>query len=188
MNIHSYSDTSTLDRQTITNMRTFERNIPSKPLQSYLDVRPVSTKYALLPVIDLRANNSTTQPLIQYATYSQSSVYNPADGAPWCGYASNVNDESILRNQVYALQKCSQSVYIPSSKSSLYEHKFKNSHPVSQPHSGLFQTDTYHTTNHNQGNNIGYAMFNNDTRHQLRSLTGLTNPNNVKQSQANGTK
>ena len=121
MNIHSYVDNSTLERQMVTNMRTFERIIPSQPLQPYLDARPSSTKYSLLPIVDPR--KEVNVPLIQRATYDQHSVYNPGDGAPWCGYASNVNNESLLRNQVYALQKCSQSVYIPSSKSSLYVYK-----------------------------------------------------------------
>jgi hypothetical protein len=169
MDIKSYNDSSTLQRQIITNMRTFERIIPSQTLQPYLDSRPASTKYALLPIIDLRTNNEP--PLIQSATYSQESVYNPGDGAPWSGYASNINNESILRNQIYALQKCSQSVYIPSTKSNLYEHKFKNSYPMKQPHDGLFKDDKLSTTIHNQGNKIGYSMFNNSTRYQLKSLT-----------------
>jgi hypothetical protein len=169
MDIKSYNDSSTLQRQIITNMRTFERIIPSQTLQPYLDSRPVSTKYALLPIIDLRTNNEP--PLIQSATYSQESVYNPGDGAPWSGYASNINNESILRNQIYALQKCSQSVYIPSTQSNLYEHKFKNSYPMKQPHNGLFKDDKLSTKMHNQGNKIGYSMFNNSTRHQLKCLT-----------------
>lgn len=169
MDIHSYNDSSTLQRQMVTNMRTFERVIPSKSLQPYLDSRPVSTKYALMPIIDLRTTYET--PLIQRGTYSQESVYNPGDNAPWSGYASNVNNESLLRNQVYALQKCSQSVYIPSTSSTLYEHKFKNNYHVSQTHNGLFETNKLSTKMHNQGNKIGYSMFNNSTRHQLKSLT-----------------
>lgn len=170
MNIHNYSDSSTLERQMVTNMRTFERIIPSSPLQPYLESRPVSTKYALLPIIDLRTESDVH--LIQQPTYTPSKVYNTGNnGAPWCGYATNVNDESLLRNQVYALQKCSQSVYIPSSKSDLYNYKFKNSNPINQTHDGLFRKEKLHTTAHNGGDKIGYAMFNNSTRHQLKSLT-----------------
>ena len=36
------------------NQELYERNIPSAPLQPYLDVRPVSTKYSILPIVDPR--------------------------------------------------------------------------------------------------------------------------------------
>lgn len=169
MNIHSYVDNSTLERQMVTNMRTFERIIPSQPLQSYLDVRPSSTKYSLLPIVDPR--KEVNVPLIQRSTYSQGSVYNPGTGAPWCGYASNVNNESLLRNQVYALQKCSQSVYIPSSKSDLYVHKTANSYPVEQTHKYLFKDNTFSKKPFQHKNYIGHALFNNPTRQQLKNLT-----------------
>jgi hypothetical protein len=169
MNIHSYADNSTLERQMITNMRTFERIIPSQPLQPYLDVRPASTKYSLFPVVDPRKEINV--PLIQRATYNQKSVYNPGDNAPWCGYANNVNQESLLRNQVYALQKCSQSVYIPSSKSSLYVHKTTNSNPVAQTHPNLFKEQTFSNKPFQHKQHIGYALFNNSTRCQLKNLT-----------------
>lgn len=169
MNIHNYNDNSTLERQIITNMRTFERVIPSQPLQPYLDARPASTKYSLLPIVDPRKEINV--PLIQRATYDQHSVYNPGDGAPWCGYASNVNNESLLRNQVYALQKCSQSVYIPSSESSLYVHKTTNIYPVEQTHKYLFEDQTFSKKPFQHSQHIGYSMFNNSTRCQLKNLT-----------------
>lgn len=170
MNIHNYNDNSTLERQMITNMRTFERIIPSQPLQSYLEARPSSTKYSLLPIVDPRKEINV--PLIQRATYTPESVYNPGnDGAPWSGYASNVNNESLLRNQVYALQKCSQSEYIPSSKSSLYVHKTTNIYPVEQTHKYLFKDETFSKKSFQHSQHIGYSMFNNATRCQLKNLT-----------------
>lgn len=169
MNIHAYNDNSTLERQMITNMRTFERIIPSQPLQPYLDSRPASTKYSLLPIVDPR--KEVNVPLIQRATYSQETIYNPGDSAPWSGYASNVNNESLLRNQVYALQKCSQSVYIPSSESSLYVYKTTNIYPVEQPHKYLFKDETFSNKPFQHSQHIGYAMFNNSTRCQLKDLT-----------------
>jgi hypothetical protein len=169
MNIHTYTDNSTLERQMITNMRTFERIIPSQPLQPYLDVRPSSTKYSLLPIVDPR--KEITVPLIQRATYSQETFFNPSDNAPWCGYASNVNNESLLRNQVYALQKCSQSVYIPSTTSSLYIHKTSNSYSAEQPHKNLFKDETFSKKTVQHKNHIGYELFNNPTRQQLKNLT-----------------
>ena len=169
MNIHNYNDNSTLERQIITNMRTFERVIPSQPLQPYLDARPASTKYSLLPIVDPRKEINV--PLVQRATFNEKSVYNPGDSAPWSGYSSNINNESLLRNQVYALQKCNQSIYIPSSSSGLYSHKMTNTTPVEQNHKYLFKDETFSKKTFNQEKYIGYAMFNNNTRNQLKNLT-----------------
>jgi hypothetical protein len=170
-------------------MRTFERNISSQPLQPYLDSRPASTKYSLLPIVDPRKEINV--PLIQRATYDTTQIFNPGNNtAPWSGYATNVNNESLLRNQVYALQKCSQSVYIPSSKSDLYIHKTTNMYPVEQPFKNLFKEETFskttpetlpqiiqstqqqqQTNKKSNSSNIGYALFNNSTRCQLKDLT-----------------
>ena len=106
------------------NSRIYERNIPSQPLQPYIDVRAVSTKYSYLPIVDPRKNISV--PLIRLPDYSPHKVFNPGNTtSPWSGFASNVNLESELRNQVYALQKCSQSVYVPNSNSDLYNYHFQ---------------------------------------------------------------
>ena len=40
--------------------------------------------------------------------------------APFSGFVENVDVESVLRNQIFALQKNDQAVYVPSSKSDLY--------------------------------------------------------------------
>ena len=169
MNIHNYSDNSTLERQAITNMRTFERIIPSNPLQPYIDARPASTKYSLIPIVDPRKEINI--PMVQRPTYNPKNTFNPGYRAPWSGYASNVNNESLLRNQVYALQKCSQSEYIPSSNSDLYVYKTQNSFPVEQPFKQLFEEQTFKQTNFKHKSHIGYDMFNNSTRVQLKNLT-----------------
>lgn len=171
MNINSFADQSTLERQNTVYLRSSIRNIPSKQLQPYLDARPVQTKYSILPVVDARKTVET--PLVQQATYNPGSVYNPGnDFAPWSGYASNVNHETELRNQVYALQSCAQSVYIPSSKSNLYNINWKNNNEPSQPFPDLFKTDKFCPVNPNpEPNKIGYALFNNATRQQLKDLT-----------------
>jgi hypothetical protein len=38
------------DIHNITNMRIYDRNIPSQMLQPYIDVRPVMTKYSYFPI------------------------------------------------------------------------------------------------------------------------------------------
>lgn len=153
-----------------TNTRIYNRNIPSEQLQPYIDVRPVMTKFSHFPIVDAR--RELTVPLIQLPTFNVNQVFNPGNTeSPWSGFASNVNVESELRNQVYALQKCSQSVYVPSSKSDLYNYNFKT---VTQPnpHELLFQKESFSTFDPNpNANKIGTNLFYNDTRVQLRELT-----------------
>ena len=78
------------------------RNIPSAPLQPQFGIRPVSTKYAIMPIIDRRA--PATVPLEVEPTYNPELVFNPGSShAPWSGFASSINEESALRNQFFAL-------------------------------------------------------------------------------------
>ena len=157
-----FSDNSILERSNITNNRLNERIISSQVLQPYLDARPVSTKYSILPIVDLRKPISV--PMRQSATYNQRAIFNPGDSAPWSGYASQINTESQLKNQIFALQKGSQSVYVPSSNSDLYQCKWETK-PEMQPFPDLFRTEQFDTFNPNPSNN-GYGVFSNHTREQ----------------------
>jgi len=171
MNIYGYQDQPTSLRQQTIYQRSYVRNIPSSPLQPYLDSRPASTKYSIMPIVDLREPIKT--PLKQEAVYNPYQTFNPGnDTAPWSGYSSNINVESDLRNQVYALQNCSQAVYVPSSDSSLYNVKWQNSNKVQQPFPNLFKEQNFQQFNPNSHpNDIGYSLFNNATRQQLKDLT-----------------
>jgi hypothetical protein len=156
-----------------TNARIYDRNIPSQPLQPYLDVRPVMTKYSYFPIVDPR--KELTVPFHQMPTYNVNTVFNPGNTqSPWSGFASNINKESELRNQVYAIQKCSQSVYVPNSNSDLYNYKFKTiSKP--NPHELLFQNESFYNFNPNPDpNKVGSIMFMNPTRVQVRDMTKQT--------------
>ena len=156
-----------------TNMRIYDRNIPSQMLQPYIDVRPVMTKYSYFPIVDPRKNNSV--PLTVQPTFNPHAVFNPGNTtSPWSGFASNVNTESELRNQIYALQKCSQSVYVPSSKSDLYNYGFTPK-PTPQSHSLLFEKDSFSQFNPNpDSKTVGAEMFFNSTRVQVRDMTKQT--------------
>ena len=174
--INEFDNLPTSARQIIMNRRTYIRNVPSQPLQPYLNARPVLTKYSIMPIVDPRREIST--PLIQQATYNPSQIFNPGnDFAPWSGFASNVNRESELRNQIFALQECSQATYIPKSNSSLYNINWKNpGTPVNQPFPDLFNKQEFGPTNTNdESKKIGYALFNNATRQQLKELTKTKN-------------
>lgn len=174
MDIHSYIDQPSSQRQQTVYLRTYERNIPSQPLQPYLDARPVMTKYSILPIVDIRKPVNT--PLVQQATYTPEKIFNPGnDFGPWSGYASNINRETELRNQIFALQSCPQGIYIPSSKSNLYKVNWQNTNKIQQPFPTLFQNEQFYPYNPNPNpEKIGYALFNNATRQQTKDLTKET--------------
>ena len=163
------------DVQKATNHRIYDRNIPSQFLQPYLSVRPVMTKYSIMPIVDPRAPINV--PMIQMPVYNSEKVFNPGNTqSPWSGFAAAINTESELRNQIFALQRCSQSVYVPTSSSDLYHVSFNpekggNNH---QPFPGLFHKESFSPFNPNPSpSSIGDELFNNNTRVQVRGLTNM---------------
>jgi hypothetical protein len=176
MENYSYQDQPSSNKQVTTYQRSYMRNIPSHKLQPYLNSRPVPTKYNVLPIVDSRKDSEV--PLIQHATYNQPTQFNPSNSkGPWSGYASNINHESELRNQIFALQRNTQAAYMPSSKSNLYDVKWKNNENHEQPFPQLFESQNFLPFNTNPySNTIGYALFNNATRQQLKDV----NNNNYK--------
>lgn len=169
LNPFEYKDNAPSITEKINNFRTYERNIPSKPLQMYLDTRAVSTKYSILPIVDPR-KPSLVQ-INQQSTYSVDKTFNPGNTGPWSGYASNINKESDLHNQLYALQSCPQKDYIPKSTSDLYKHNWTNKQQCNQPFPGLFVNSKLPEFNPNPNPNIiGNEMFNNSTRQQNKNM------------------
>ena len=108
-------------------------------------------------------------------TYNVGNVFNPGNTkSPWSGFAKNVNIETELRNQVFSLQKCSQNVYVPSSKSDLYDYRFQTV-TKQNPHELLFQNQTFDTFNPNPEPSIcGSGIFYNNTRCQVKDITKQT--------------
>ena len=160
------------DVQKATNHRIYDRNLPSQFLQPYVSVRPVMTKYSIMPIVDPRAPVKT--PMVQMPVYNPEQVFNPGNTqSPWSGFAAAINTESELRNQVYALQACSQAVYVPKSTSDLYQVTFKpeQSNQNTQQFRELFKDQHFNAFNPNP-ENIGTGLFNNYTRQQIRDLTG----------------
>jgi hypothetical protein len=154
-----------------TNTRIYDRNIPSQMLQPYLNVRPVMTKYSHFPIVDPRKELNVK--LNQMPTYNSEAVFNPGNTkSPWSGFASNINLESELRNQVFALQKCNQAAYVPSSTSDLYKYSYNpNNSNQSQTHSLLFQKENFCDFNPNPDNKIvGGGIFYNSTRTQVKEI------------------
>ena len=161
------------------NKRISDRNIPSSILQPYLSVRPVMTKYSIMPIVDPR--KPIQVPMEQLPTFSPHTTFNPGNTqSPWSGFASSINTESDLRNQIFALQKCSQSVYVPESSSDLYHVSFQpeKSGNQYQPFPGLFQNESFSSFNPNPYSaSVGNELFNNNTRVQIGGLTNTSSCN-----------
>jgi hypothetical protein len=150
------------------NTRIYQRNLPSQLLQSYIDVRPASTKYSLLPIVDPRAK--ATVPYVAQPDFHIATTFNPGDRpSPWSGVSSSVNVESELRNQVYALQRCNQAVYVPSTMSDLYDQKGFSKTNVQQPFPGLFEAERFTDFNPNP-THVGQHVFLNNTRMEFRDM------------------
>lgn len=145
----------------------YKRNMPSSSLQPYINARPVSTKYSIMPIVDPR--KKTHVPLKVDPTYNVSQTFNPGNAtAPWSGYASQVNVESELKNQVYALQHCDQSVYVPSSTSDLYASpNVTDNRPSRQNHPYLFEEPSLSTCGVVPENTQSH-IFHNATRENIR--------------------
>ena len=158
-----------LKRSMELNNRISERNIPSAPLQPQFSIRPVSTKYDHMSIIDRR--NVPTVPLKRVPTHNVAMNFNPGNAqAPWEGFAANINNESTLRNQFFAIQNCDKAVYIPSSKSDLYDVKVGGRVEV-QPHMGLFVEPELAPFNPNPYHeNVGHNTFHNSTREQIKNV------------------
>jgi len=150
------------------NERISERNLPSSFLQQQFSMRPVPTKYSMMPILDTRVK--ATVPIIYKQPFSIGSTFNPGTSAPFSGFSSQVNDESRLRNQFFALQKCEQSVYVPSSNSDMFMIRVsggERQEPQLFPR--LFEEPEMEAFNPNTLN-VGKNFFENNTRVQTKDL------------------
>ena len=155
------------DREEELNQRIYSRNIPSNELQPQYSIRPTSTKYGYMPILD--QYKKANVPLSTYTQYSTNKIFNPGNAkSPWSGFSNNVNVESSLRNQYFALQKCNQSEFVPSTDSDLYKTTvdFK---PIQQTHPLLFDKPDFAPFNPNTFN-LGNNLFNNHTRYDIKSM------------------
>ena len=98
------------------NKRLENRYKPSESLQPLFDFRPVSTKYTIMHAFD-----KPQQP-VQQKNYDPYQVFNPGDRAPIDYFMRNVDVESKLRSQFFAIQTAPQAVYVPELNSQLYEN------------------------------------------------------------------
>lgn len=151
--------------------RIYDRNLPTFTLEPYLSFTPIATKYNKIEHSSgKREQDLNTHRMENRASYNPNMCFNPGSTAPWKGYSENVNQESVLRNQVYALQKCDQSVYVPNRNSDLYDYSL-GVQQVHQSHPLLFKEEQFGICNPNpQNDKIGNELFMNHTRNQLREI------------------
>jgi hypothetical protein len=157
-----------VERYQVLNDRISNRNIPSETLQSVYSSRPVSTKYSKMSIID--QYKESTVPFVSVSAYNVGTIFNPGNSqAPWAGYANNVDVETVLRNQTFALQKGDRGTYVPSASSDLYNIEVVG-RIEQQPFPGLFSLQVLEPFNPNTYN-LGHDVFNNSTRQQLKNIT-----------------
>ena len=152
------------------NDRINTRFYPDFPMQPNYNPRPVSTKYALFPIID--RVKSVKEKELNYPQYNtEQNFYPGTTNAPPQGIFNLIDTEILLRNQTMALQHgAEQAVYIPSSQSDLYNISIV-SKPSEQPYPLLFSQLSLDQNPHpnNQSSDIGKHTFFNHTRTQLRN-------------------
>jgi hypothetical protein len=153
------------------NKRIESRQFPDSPLEPNFSPRPVPTKYALFPIVNRR--KELKEPVVPYLEYNGKTNFNPGtQNAPPSGYINNIDIETVLRNQAFALQKSDQSVYVPSSNSDLYKVEVPSTY-VEQTHPLLFDRQLYATSNIENARGIGNNVLFNHTRTQLRNSVNM---------------
>ena len=158
------------NKQNSINSEILNRNIPSSGLTMNFSFRPVNTKYTFMPSVAPIVKS--VEPIQNYENYDTSFVFFPGTRKMhFCGFASNIDRESTLRNQFFALQKADQKTYIPASTSDLYENKinFVNNNENLDNHL-LFREEQFQDFNPNRFSTIGNELFYNSTRVQLKNI------------------
>ena len=119
------------------NNKLFERCVPTNNLEVSYGIRPVQTKYSKFSLGNKNENNYVS--VTNTETYNTNKTFFPGTRqAPWSGFVSNIHTESILRNQIFAMQKADQREYVPSSNSDLYNDQI-DGNTVSDTHGLLFK-------------------------------------------------
>lgn len=152
------------------NNRIFQRIQCDTPLQPLYQPRPSMTKKSLFPIIDI---HKKLPPKDSYLDYSTEQYFAPIHSkGPVNTYLQNIDTESNLRNQLFALSSAPQRVYVPSSNSDLYrDRKVGGSLNEKQPYPNLFVYPFFDSSLHPNlvdNSTVGSLNFFNDTRAQLR--------------------
>lgn len=153
------------------NDASFKHCVINQPsiIEARFSNRPAPTRYVKMPVIDVKNYvNKDENKIIA----SNNLNYLPAtEKGPWNSYMSNIDIETNLRNQNIKNSNCDNKLYIPSSKSDLYnsKHIVNNTGVNTNKHHLLFKEQTHNPVNRNKFN-LQDNLFNNNTRVQRNNI------------------
>lgn len=167
-----------LEKNNQHNERIYDRNVPSEHLENWFSPTPISSKHSRFPVLfhksgaekklETREKPDTIPVEIPAFNTRTAFAAGMTRTAPFRGFSENVDVETALRNQFYALQKADQAVYVPSSGSSLYHINTMAGRQEEQTHPLLFHRDVAATTEHPYLADLGRDHLFNHTRTQMR--------------------
>ena len=172
MNEHTQRQVCNIDYDNELNKRLNGRMFPDVQLQPMFNPIPISTKYQKYPTNDNvndigKLNKSLGQPNYKYFN-PEKHFYGGTRNGPVAFSFDNVDVESRLRNQFFALQKNDKAFYVPSTKSDLYTLRGGVSHAVPK---GLEKFKEIKNLHFNPDRcNLAPENFNNSTRHNLKNL------------------
>jgi hypothetical protein len=177
--MHAILCSKTHKRDMNMNNQIYSRNLPSAPLQPNLSVRPIPTKYVVLPIID---GYQEPAPDVQYIpTFNTSQVFYPGtQNGPWSGYAANIDFESCLRKRAHQIRNNPDNIYIPDSTSSVYSNSntrsFSQQPQQQSQKNSVSGTSKYSfvdftpVTKTSEISIVGNQLFHNSTRTQQMDL------------------
>ena len=132
--MHAVSCSKTHKRDMNMNQHIYTRNLPSAPLQPNLSVRPIPTKYVVLPIVD--GYQEPTPDVLYIPTFDPSQVFYPGtQNGPWSGYASNIDFESCLRSRAHQIRNNPDNIYVPDSTNPVYSNANTQTFPQLQQQS-----------------------------------------------------
>lgn len=143
-----------LERTQELNERIFDRNRPLTYFNPVFEQRSQSTKYQKYPI---------TKPI-------ENDIIKMGYKTKWSEFASNVNSESVLRNQVYPRSNSTSSQYIPPSSSDLYNRQPIEKQNEIQHFPHLFEESKFNNAEIGDLGKLGRDKFYNHTRQQLKNM------------------
>lgn len=159
-----------IDRVDEINERLNSRKQSDTMLEAVFDPRPTGTRGGMMPVITTKTQSN--EQFYGYTDYNVSKNFAPATRtAPFRGFAENINEESELRNQIFALQRSEKGLYVPQSFGDLYMVNVPEKELTQQEqqhfYPGLFKQEQF--SRFDPGSRYDTKkMFNNDTNQALK--------------------
>ena len=119
-NLYSKSSVDEINKQILA------RNIATGNIEVLISDRPLSTLYTY-PYDNLIPPKKCNSIILKYATDDNKQFLPSTSKGQWHNFSNNINTESVLRNQIYPLEKGPHNQYIPNSNSDLYNSTISNS-------------------------------------------------------------